>query len=685
MAGSRTKSLAKSIGGSLYGPWVGLALIALATIVVGALILGTGLARGRQTDPSRPVGEIGNPSSLFSAQSPKGVPANPLAASSPTPPPQSFADVPPSYWAYTYIEALYHAGFVAGCSTSPLLYCPVRNLTRAESAVFILRGKYGAIANPPYPAPATPTFADVAKSYWAYGWIESLWKDAFTAGCGTNPLVYCPLQQHTRAEGSVFFLRVKNGASYSPPSASGIFNDVPLTAWYAGWVEAAYTQGLLPACSTSPLSFCPDGPLNRAWAAYMMVQAKGGLPLPTATPAPPTSTPTAGPPTPTPMASTYFPVGLGSVDVIPHQIVRTSDDRVFIFASQQFSSVIHAYWTGSPGLPNSASAFNGSATVTASGEPISLDAAYDGGDFIFVLTNQQDGALRVYPFNTKAGAFAGSATLVSGNPSVSGYYIGSSGVSATFDHSGILQVAYWAAGNQITQAAYSVNPTTGALTPSGTGFRVDSAGAANHPFIAVAPDDSVTVAWVSQASSPVSIQTRTRSSAGVWGAVQTVSSAPVWHSLSAGVNIDQGPSLLISPNGVRRLVYIEDYTGSNYGRVHYVNNAGGTWSDTALAFWSHDPALALDTTGLLTIIGHGHPSNAACINMQDICTVKQTGPTSWAAPQVFATAPSGSSFDSSPSTKWSGVPAALVRPDVIEFVFFSTPYNSPTAYYARVP
>jgi hypothetical protein len=204
--------------------------------------------------------------------------------------PPIFGDVPIDYWARDYIEALYNAGFVAGCSLSPRLYCPDEILIRAESAVFILRGAYGAIAEPPYPPPSTPTFSDVSPSYWGYGWIESLWQDSYTAGCGTDPLIFCPLRQHTRAEGSVFFLRIKNGTDYQPPEPTGIFADVPLDQWnlgipwYASWVEAAYNQGLLPACSTNPLNFCPEDPLDRAWAAYMMVQAKGGLPLPTPTP-----------------------------------------------------------------------------------------------------------------------------------------------------------------------------------------------------------------------------------------------------------------------------------------------------------------------------------------------------------------------------------------------------------------
>jgi len=189
----------------------------------------------------------------------------------------AFLDVPVGQWARAYIEAIYNAGFVSGCQATPTrLYCPDNILSRAESAVFVERGQHGAIANPPYPNPASPTFADVPSSFWGFGWIESLWTDAFTAGCQVSPRLYCPNSQHTRAEGSVFFLRIKNGAAYQPPAPSGtLFTDVALTDWYAGWVEDAYNQGLLPACQTGPLRFCPNTPLDRSWAAYMMVQAKG--------------------------------------------------------------------------------------------------------------------------------------------------------------------------------------------------------------------------------------------------------------------------------------------------------------------------------------------------------------------------------------------------------------------------
>jgi hypothetical protein len=186
----------------------------------------------------------------------------------------TFTDVGPDDWAASYIEELYRDGYVVGCSADPMMYCPYDVLNRAQGSVFILRGNHVAITDPPYTPPATPTFADVDPAYWGYGWIESLWTDGFTAGCGTGPLVYCPLQDNTRSEATVFFLRIKNGASYTPPAASHIFADVTPGWWGEVWDEAAYNQGLLPVCDKVPLSFCPNQPLDRSWAAYMMVKAK---------------------------------------------------------------------------------------------------------------------------------------------------------------------------------------------------------------------------------------------------------------------------------------------------------------------------------------------------------------------------------------------------------------------------
>jgi hypothetical protein len=186
----------------------------------------------------------------------------------------TFSDVSFDHWAHDYIEALYQGGYVAGCSTTPRMYCPERIMNRAESAVFVVRGVQGADFTPL--DPSEKVFDDVALAEWYAKWSTQLLNDGYTAGCGTNPLIYCPLQEHTIAEGVVFYLRMKNGADYVPPDPTGIFSDVPLNEWYARWIEEAYNAGILIPCQESPqLMACPLDPLDRAMAAYMMFQAKG--------------------------------------------------------------------------------------------------------------------------------------------------------------------------------------------------------------------------------------------------------------------------------------------------------------------------------------------------------------------------------------------------------------------------
>jgi hypothetical protein len=126
----------------------------------------------------------------------------------PTPKLQTFTDVPVDHWAFAYIDAIYQGGYVAGCSSDPLMYCPESTMTRAESAVFVERGIWGAGYLPPQPT--QQIFADVLLTEWYAKWAEGLWSGGFTSGCGTAPLVYCPLMQHSIAEGTVFYLRISD-------------------------------------------------------------------------------------------------------------------------------------------------------------------------------------------------------------------------------------------------------------------------------------------------------------------------------------------------------------------------------------------------------------------------------------------------------------------------------------------
>lgn len=56
-------------------------------------------------------------------------------------PPPTFQDVPADHWAYVYIEALYQAGYIAGCSADPPLFCPSNPLDRALAAYMMVQAK----------------------------------------------------------------------------------------------------------------------------------------------------------------------------------------------------------------------------------------------------------------------------------------------------------------------------------------------------------------------------------------------------------------------------------------------------------------------------------------------------------------------------------------------------------------
>jgi len=190
---------------------------------------------------------------------------------------QVFADVPPSHWAYSDIERLYREGFVAGCRAEPRQYCPGDSMTRAEAAVFVARGVHGAGYLPQQPS-QTP-FADVPLSEWFAKWARRLWDDGHTAGCRVAPLLFCPGQAHSRAEATVFFGRMLHGKDYMPaePTRSE-YEDVALGQWYAKWVMAAHTDGLVQECEApaerGDRMFRPLAEITRAEAACMMARVR---------------------------------------------------------------------------------------------------------------------------------------------------------------------------------------------------------------------------------------------------------------------------------------------------------------------------------------------------------------------------------------------------------------------------
>jgi len=179
----------------------------------------------------------------------------------------SFADVSASHWAANWIERLYAAGITGGCIASPLQYCPEASVTRAQMAIFLLKGIHGSSYTPPAVGASTG-FTDVATGYWAAAWIKQLAAEGITGGCGTG--IYCPDATVTRAQMAIFLLRAKHGSSYSPPDATGVFTDVPVGYWADEWIEQLAVEGITGGCGVG--IYCPDADVTRAQMAVFLVK-----------------------------------------------------------------------------------------------------------------------------------------------------------------------------------------------------------------------------------------------------------------------------------------------------------------------------------------------------------------------------------------------------------------------------
>jgi hypothetical protein len=186
----------------------------------------------------------------------------------------TFIDVPFNYWAWSWIESIYQAGITGGCSTNPMMYCPTNSVTRAQMAVFLLRGIHGGTYAPPVATGAV--FYDVPSNYWAAAWIEQLYREGITAGCGNGN--YCPENPVTRDQMAVFLLRSKHTSAYIPPAASGtVFVDVPSNYWAAAWIEQLAAEGVTAGCGGG--NYCPTNPVTRDQMA-VFIQRTFSLPLP---------------------------------------------------------------------------------------------------------------------------------------------------------------------------------------------------------------------------------------------------------------------------------------------------------------------------------------------------------------------------------------------------------------------
>ena len=112
-----------------------------------------------------------------------------------------FDDVDAASFHAPFIERMAELGVTTGCGDGTG-FCPDRNVTRAQMAVFLTRA-FG------LPVDADPGFPDVPGDAWYVAAVSSLVASGITHGCGdgTN---FCPDDNTTRAQMATFLHRALN-------------------------------------------------------------------------------------------------------------------------------------------------------------------------------------------------------------------------------------------------------------------------------------------------------------------------------------------------------------------------------------------------------------------------------------------------------------------------------------------
>ncbi|MDX1601095.1 MAG: hypothetical protein R3191_06235 [Anaerolineales bacterium] len=179
-----------------------------------------------------------------------------------------YADLDWDHWAFDSIQLLRDAGRILPCQSDPARLCPDAELDRAAAAELIWRAMYGDHA----PPDGFVGFMDLQNGE-AARVVGALWREGYLNSCARSPWHFCPEQPMTRADMAAVALRVRSGPAVIPPPPTGLYEDAPRGDWSSWWLEAALQRDLIPACPTDGPFACPNRPVTRAEAVWVMARA----------------------------------------------------------------------------------------------------------------------------------------------------------------------------------------------------------------------------------------------------------------------------------------------------------------------------------------------------------------------------------------------------------------------------
>jgi parallel beta-helix repeat protein len=177
-----------------------------------------------------------------------------------------FLDVPPAQQFYNFVTTLVSNAITAGVGGG--LYGVDSPTLRQQMAVFLLKGRHGLCYVPP---PCASLFPDVPCPSLFADWIEALFNEGITGGCGGGN--YCPTNPVRRDQMAVFLLKAEHGPAYVPPPCTGTFPDVPCPSLFADWIEQLAAEAITGGCGGG--NYCPQNPNTRGQMAVFLVKTFG--------------------------------------------------------------------------------------------------------------------------------------------------------------------------------------------------------------------------------------------------------------------------------------------------------------------------------------------------------------------------------------------------------------------------
>ena len=128
---------------------------------------------------------------------------------------------------------------------------------------------WGALGPAVLPNAFLADFLDVDRGDHFHPFVERVVRRGIAGGCGGGN--YCRDAATMRKQMAVFVLKAKEGASYAPPPATGVFSDVPSSDPFAPWIEELHRRGVVAGCGDGT-AFCPNDPVLRQQMAVFLLK-----------------------------------------------------------------------------------------------------------------------------------------------------------------------------------------------------------------------------------------------------------------------------------------------------------------------------------------------------------------------------------------------------------------------------